>query len=924
MRIRTLITVAMAGALALTAGLVGVARITHDDMQRLALAQEHSQSALREASAMLVLAHEYALHGENRPIQQWHARREAVLRLLLDSTGEEGVPGSAVDELQSIDQTFGQLRLPHSVDVSPLQQRRTAVMLDRLLTQTQGLFDTLEHWGNTARQRHEKLDSRSQILMLAMPILVLLMLAGLALLISSRVLRPLSKLSESVHAAARGDLTVRSATTRADEIGEVSRTFDALAIDLVTQLKNREAMLQQIFDTSSVAIFLVDLHGRLTHANQRTTEMFGWPLQQLVGMEYVELIHPSEREQGRQKVLALLASELPSVDLDRLYWRQDQSEFWGHLTGRRLVVNSGSGGGLVGVINDISERKAGEERMRLAASVFSHAREGILITNPDGTIVEINESFTRITGYTRSEIIGQKPSMLQSGRQSPEFYRAMWQAIGAAGYWSGEIWNRRKNGDIYAQILTISVVKNAVDAVQHYVALFTDITMLKQHQQELEHNAHYDALTGLPNRVLLADRLRTAALQVLRRGHLLAVAYLDLDGFKEVNDQHGHEAGDQLLIALAQAMKAALREGDTLARIGGDEFVAVLADLERIQDCEPVLMRLLQAASCAITVGEVSLAVSASIGVTLYPQDTADADQLLRHADQAMYQAKQSGKNRFHLFDIHHDTAVKTQRAIFEQIHAGLERNEFVLYYQPKVNMKTGAVIGAEALIRWQHPERGLLAPAEFLPYIEGSPLVVEVGAWVVRTALQQMSHWLGQGLTIPVSINVDALQLLHQDFVNALGGVLAQYPQISPHRLEIEILETSALNDMVRVSHVMHACHELGVRFALDDFGTGYSSLTYLKRLPAQTLKIDQSFVRNMLSDAEDLAIVEGIIGLAQAFRRDVIAEGMETAEHGIRLLSLGCCLAQGYGVARPMPAADLPDWVLSWRGKSSWESML
>ena len=569
----------------------------------------------------------------------------------------------------------------------------------------------------------------------------------------------------------------------------------------------------------------------------------------------------------------------------------------------------------------IEERTRTQSQLELAASVFSHAREGILITDNQGNIVEVNAMFTQITGYSREEAIGRNPRiLLSSGRHEKAFFAARAQALQKHGHWVGEVWNRRKNGEDFAEMLTVSVVRDPAGAVLNYVALFTDITPLKKHQDELEHIAHYDALTGMPNRVLLADRLQQAMLQSQRRSSALAVAYLDLDGFKPVNDQHGHEVGDQLLVTLSQRMKASLRESDTLARIGGDEFVALLVDIGERRDCELLLSRLLQAAATPVRVDGALLQLSASIGVTLYPQDNADADQLVRHADQAMYLAKQAGKNRFHLFDVAQDAAIQSQRESLEHIRVALDRQEFVLYYQPKVNMRTGAIIGAEALIRWQHPERGLLAPAAFLPVIEGQPISIEIGEWVIQTALAQMALWRGAGLDIGVSVNIGALQLQQPGFVARLGTLLAAHPTVPAQSLELEILETSALEDMAQISEVMHACQAIGVRFALDDFGTGYSSLTYLKRLPAELLKIDQSFVRDMLTDVDDLAIVKGVIGLASAFRRSVIAEGVETVAHGQTLLALGCDLAQGYGIARPMPAADLPGWARQWRPDVGW----
>jgi diguanylate cyclase (GGDEF)-like protein/PAS domain S-box-containing protein len=579
---------------------------------------------------------------------------------------------------------------------------------------------------------------------------------------------------------------------------------------------------------------------------------------------------------------------------------------------------------VVGVHTDITGRKQSEEKLKLAANVFTHARESIAITDAAGMIVEVNHTFSHTTGYSREEAIGKNPRILQSGRQPPKFYADMWQALLKEGYWSGELWNRRKNGEVYAEMKTISAVRNEHGTTTHYVALGNDITPIKEHQNQLERIAHYDILTNLPNRVLLTDRLSQAMLQCSRHAQSLAVVFLDLDSFKAINDTHGHDVGDELLIALSARMKEALREVDTLARIGGDEFVAVLADLARVEDCEPVLERLLLAASEPVTVGNVVLTVSASIGVTIYPKDSVDTDQLMRHADQAMYVAKQSGKNRYHLFDTAQDEAVKVQRESLEAIRSALDNHQFVLHYQPKVNMKTGTVTGVEALIRWQHPERGLLNPIEFLPVIEDNPMIIEVGEWVIDTALTQISQWQKMGLNLPIStsVNIAAVQLQQPDFTKALASLLAAHPEVDPHYLELEVLETSALDDVQHVSEIMHACMALGVQFSLDDFGTGYSSLTYLRRLPAKLIKIDQSFVRDMLDDADDLAIVEGVIALAKSFKRDVIAEGVETIQHGTALLQLGCELAQGYGIAKPMPGGDIPAWVGKWKPDVSWQA--
>jgi diguanylate cyclase (GGDEF)-like protein/PAS domain S-box-containing protein len=698
----------------------------------------------------------------------------------------------------------------------------------------------------------------------------------------------------------------------------------------ITEQKNAEAavrqsrdLLQLFIEHAPAALSMYDREMRLLAVSRRGREDFCLGDREVVGRSAYEIL-PEIPERWKEAHRRGLAGESTRVDEDR-FERANGNVQWLRWEVRPWMAGDGEVGGIIVFSENITRQKLAEERLQLAASVFTHAREGIMITDPDGTILDVNDTFTRITGYARAEVLGLSPRLLSSGLHGKEFYTEMWRDLREKGQWSGEVWNRNKNGKIYPEMETVSAVFDASGNTREYVSLFSDITLLKEHERKLEHIAHYDVLTGLPNRVLLADRLHQAIAQSRRRQQLLAVAYLDLDGFKVVNDRHGHDAGDMLLTALAGRMKEALREGDTLARLGGDEFVAVLLDLTDVEASVPVLSRLLQAAAEPAQIGDLVLQVSASIGVTFFPQpEDVDADLLLRQADQAMYQAKLSGRNSYHIFDSSRDRSVRGHLEDVANIRQALAQRQFVLYFQPEVNMRTGAVTGAEALIRWQHPERGLLPPAMFLPVIEDHPLAIELGEWVIDTALAQMESWNAQGFDIPVSVNVGALQLQQGDFAARLGVLLAAHPNINPSSLKLEVVETSALRDVVKVSHLINACAELGVSFALDDFGTGYSSLTYLKRLPAKFLKIDQSFVRGILDDAEDLSIIEGVMGLATAFQRQVIAEGVETVEHGLILLHLGCELAQGYGIARPMPANELPGWAARWRPEPSWATAL
>jgi diguanylate cyclase (GGDEF)-like protein/PAS domain S-box-containing protein len=562
------------------------------------------------------------------------------------------------------------------------------------------------------------------------------------------------------------------------------------------------------------------------------------------------------------------------------------------------------------IIGIVLERHYTQESLRLSDQVFDGSNEAIMITDTQQRIVRVNRAFSKVTQYAADEVIGQMPKLLQSGRHDVMFFQTMWQSIENFGHWQGEIWNRRKDGEIFPEWLNISAVRDADGKLTHYVGTFSDISDRKKIEARVEFLAYHDALTGVPNRVLLGDRMRQAIAQTAREGNMMAVCYLDLDGFKPINDTLGHDAGDQVLIEIAKRIGHTIRGGDTVSRLGGDEFAVLLLGLERGEECAATLDRLLDVVAQPFSIGKQLIQVSASIGVCIYPLDDEDPDTLLRHADQAMYKAKQSGKNCFHIYDPALDQRAREQNEFLKTISLGLAQGQFELYYQPKVNLRSKALVGVEALIRWRHPVRGLLAPGEFLRHVENTDIDIEIGEWVISTALAQLDQWRIEGLDLEVSVNISGYHLESARFLERLQQQLALYPALPAGRFQIEVLETVALNDITIVQEIIAACRKLGVEFALDDFGTGYSSLSYLSRLPVDVLKIDQSFVSAMLDDKGGMAIVQGIIALASAFERRTVAEGVETHEQYRALLDMGCEIGQGYVIARPMPVGEIMNW--------------
>jgi diguanylate cyclase (GGDEF)-like protein/PAS domain S-box-containing protein len=567
------------------------------------------------------------------------------------------------------------------------------------------------------------------------------------------------------------------------------------------------------------------------------------------------------------------------------------------------------------------ERLSNDVKLQLYSRTFNATHEGIVVTDKNVNIIDVNPAFTHITGYSKADVLGKKPKMLRSVLVNDDYHETRLLEIETKGSWQGEVWGQRKNGESFAHLLNITTIRNLAGEITNYIGLFSDITQTKRQQEELIQLAHYDSLTKLANRTLLAERFIQAVDDSHKNNKKMALCFIDLDEFKSVNDKCGHQAGDKLLVAVSERINALVRDGDTVSRQGGDEFALLINNVDSDQQCKIILDSIHQSLARPYKIDEHIHHISASCGVTLYPDDNGDFDTLLRHADQAMYQAKLSGRNRYYFFNPEQDQQVTYKKNRIDEIKRALLNNEFQLFYQPKVNMSTADVYGVEALIRWFHPEKGMIPPLDFLPAIQGSELELDVGNWVIESAIQQFSTWYEQGLTIEVSINISSNQILSDNFVSSIQQLINKYKLEKPECIQFEILESAALSDISSINKVINQCQEvLGLSVALDDFGTGYSSLTHLRNLSADTVKIDRSFVRDVLDDPSDSTIIEGILSLANAFNRKVIAEGVETKEHGLMLLLMGCQNAQGYGIAKPMPADEVLSWKANYQPDMDW----
>jgi diguanylate cyclase (GGDEF)-like protein/PAS domain S-box-containing protein len=620
----------------------------------------------------------------------------------------------------------------------------------------------------------------------------------------------------------------------------------------------------------------------------------------------ISLIHPDDQSAMQAWIASCAAGKRPGALRFRCIWPDGSLHF---IEGRGTLMQDAKGGAvsMAGTAQDITERIQIELAIRIAATAFE-SQEGMIVTDANGTILRVNAAFTATTGYTPEEVIGKNPSILQSGRQSPEFYAEMWGFINKTGGWEGEVWNRRKSGDLYPEHLTITAVNNSEGVVTNYVGTLTDVTMSKAASEEIHRLAFSDTLTGLPNRRLLQDRLTQAFASSARSGNEGALLFIDLDNFKTLNDTLGHDMGDLLLKQIADRLSSCVREGDTVARFGGDEFLVMLEDMGKHD---------IEAATLAEIIGNKILTVlsqpyqlstqiynsTCSIGATLFSNHKASVDELLKQADIALYQAKASGRNALRFFDPDMQVSISNRVALENDLRTAIAEHQFHLHYQVQVD-SSGHTLGAEALIRWMHPVRGLLSPLEFIPLAEETGLILPIGQWVLETACAQLASWQIDPATssLTLAVNVSARQFRQDDFVAYVSNALQQH-HFNPNLLKLELTESLLLAKIEDTIAKMQELKKLGIQFSLDDFGTGYSSLQYLKRLPLDQLKIDQSFVRDIFRDTSDQAIVRTIIAMAQTLNLAVIAEGVETEEQRLLLMGQGCTHYQGYLFGKPVP---------------------
>ncbi len=671
-------------------------------------------------------------------------------------------------------------------------------------------------------------------------------------------------------------------------------------------LRESERRFQALARVAPVGIFRTEANGDCLYVNERWCEIAGLTSEQARGSGWVSAIHPEDRDHIVRRWYECARKDILFHEECRMQ-RPDGAVTWVFAQAAAERDAHGRVVGYVGSVTDISERRRVETQMLKLSRALEQTADAVMITDRDGAVEYVNPAFEQVTGYASAEMLGRQPKMLKSGKQSPGFYENMWKTILAGEVFNDVLINRRRDGSLYYEEKTITPIKDGDGRITHFVATGKDITERMQTQERLAYMAQHDPLTELPNRTLLLDRLKQSLAGARWRQRRAAVLFVDLDRFKTINDTLGHEVGDRLLQQLAERFQRSVRDGDTVARFGGDEFVILLDDVASEDDVSGVAQKVLQALAPPFQVERQTLYVTASIGVSLFPNDGDDATTLLKNADIAMYRAKELGKNTYQFYSADMSSRAFERLTLESNLRRALEHGEFHLYYQPQVDVTTGDIVGVEALLRWRHPEFGLVMPSDFIPLLEETGLIVPVGEWALDTACAQLVAWHGQGWPrLRLAVNLSPRQFQTQNLAAAVKQALARLDG-DPGRLELEITEGMLVRHAPATIETIEALHALGVRMAIDDFGTGYSSLSYLRRLPIDTLKIDRSFVRDIPQDPDDSAITSAIIALAQSLKIEMIAEGVENAAQRDFLRARGCSMMQGYLFSRPQPAEEI-----------------
>ncbi len=687
--------------------------------------------------------------------------------------------------------------------------------------------------------------------------------------------------------------------------------LEVLIKDRVAQLRSSEERFRQVATHAPVGIFQCDSEGECLYVNPSWCEMAGLSAAAAVGQGWTLTVHPDDRAAVSAAWRQTRATGY-EFSLDHRYLHPDGDVRWVQASAVALRDGGGTVSGYLGNTLDITERKRSEDDLQIAASVHHAIGEAITITDADNRIIAINPAFTRLTGYTTFEAVGRDPRLLKSGRHDQAFYAAMWRSLNDTGSWAGEIWNRRKNGEEYPEWLSINTLYNADGKVLRRIALFSDITEKKRAEETIWRQANYDPLTDLPNRRLFQDRLRQEMRKAQRAGVYLAVLFIDLDRFKEVNDTLGHQAGDTLLVEAARRICECVRTTDTVARLGGDEFTVIMSDLADTDRIGEVAQEMLAALATPFELQGETAYISGSIGITVYPSDTTDMESLLKHADQAMYAAKAAGRNRFSYFTGSMQETAQRRLQLSNDLHGALAAGQLEVHFQPIVDLASGSIVKAEALMRWNHPELGAIGPGQFIALAEDSGLIGELGDWVFRESAKMVKRWHLAGGTqysskglVQVSVNKSPRQFFSGNTQETWLDYLKEL-ELPPGCINIEITEGLLLDDRPEVADKLVLFRNAGMPLSLDDFGTGYSAMSYLKKFQIDYLKIDQSFVRDLATDPGDKAIAEAIIVMAHKLGIKVIAEGVETEEQRQLLLAAGCDYGQGYLFSRPCPADE------------------